>query len=371
MLGLLSLPEGTLTPITNLLPTDLDYAAMDGVQFDTALNRWAAVARQSGISWSPDGQRLAYSGAQDGPSSDLYVYSLNDDESTRLTDGPTETVLPTWSPDGQRIVHGAVTTLNFDASGIGYDYASVWSAEADGAGVNLLFATDTVGFENILGWLDESRFLHISFEGHPYCPERDLRMVDLDSGEITQILEGRFNGMAFDQKEQTMSFGVVGDASCDQTLSPGIYVLDLDSADSPLRIAGNEPQSMAWLPEAEQFFIRTEFFVLAADRRGKFIELAVPETSRGLPIVAPRSRRLAWIGEELWVGELTHAIENKLDRIFAQQVREAGWSRDGEHLLFSTNEGIYVASEPDFEPIQVSNFRGADLVWVLPRSGGD
>ena len=372
MLGLLSLPEGAFTPVTNLLPTDLDYGAIDPGQYEIAIDRWAAVS--GGGSWSPDGGRLAYSGAQDGPSSDLYVYSLEDDVSTRLTDGLTETVGPTWSPNGERIVHDAVKRLFFDASGIGYNYAGVWSAEADGSAVDLLFASEIIGgFENILGWLTDTRYLAdtlVSEYGFS-CWYRGLRTVDLESGEITPVLVGQYDIRAFDPVSKTLMFGVADDALCDQALAPGLYILDVDSGFSPLRSASAEPQRMAWSRTAELFFIRTELGVLAADRLGQFVDLVVPETASGFPIVAPGSRRLAWTGDELWMGELTNSIENPPERIYSQQVSEAGWSPDGEHLLFSTNEGLYVASEPDFEPIQVSKLRVENLVWVLPRSEGD
>ena len=374
MLGLLSLPGGMLTPVTNLLPTDLDYGAMDPGQFDTAFTRWAAVGVANSISWSPDGHWLAYSGAQDGPSSDLYIYSLEDDASTRLTDGPTETVSPTWSPDGQRIVHAAVKTLNWDASGLGYLYTGVWSANADNSGVELLLTSDFLGFENILGWLTDTRFLLDTLDSGQYAPDcwlGDLRTVDLESGEITLVLEGRYIARAFDPFTLAVAFGVADDADCDQSLISGLYLLYAGPEISPLRLAEDEPSEIEWSDEMEMFFIRTKNGVLAADRFGNVLELVAPETSRGLPTAAPNSFRLAWTGDELWIGLLTDSIENPPRRIFKQPVREASWSPDGEHLLFMTSEGLYVASGPNFDPIQLGDFGGRDPVWVLPRSDGD
>ena len=55
-------------------------------------------ALESGIgsvAWSPDGSELAFAGQIDGPSSDVYVYNLGDDETRRLTDGPTR--CSTWT----------------------------------------------------------------------------------------------------------------------------------------------------------------------------------------------------------------------------------------------------------------------------------
>jgi hypothetical protein len=53
--------------------------------------------------WSPDGTRIAFSGAVGGVS-DLFVYDLNSRRATRLTDDKYADIQPAWSPDGRTLV---------------------------------------------------------------------------------------------------------------------------------------------------------------------------------------------------------------------------------------------------------------------------
>lgn len=56
----------------------------------------------SHISWSPDGTNLLISGSSGGKS-DLYLYNLNTNKTTQLTDDKYAELQPSWSPDGKRI----------------------------------------------------------------------------------------------------------------------------------------------------------------------------------------------------------------------------------------------------------------------------
>lgn len=55
------------------------------------------------LRWSPDGQRMAFSGLRHGQS-DLYVLDLADEQILRLTDDPFADLSPSWSPNGEELV---------------------------------------------------------------------------------------------------------------------------------------------------------------------------------------------------------------------------------------------------------------------------
>ena len=61
-----------------------------------------AIMDYSNVAWQPgDGRLLAFTGAINGPTSDLYLYDTQSGEFTQLTDGPSQAIAPSWSPDGQ------------------------------------------------------------------------------------------------------------------------------------------------------------------------------------------------------------------------------------------------------------------------------
>ncbi|MDX1995131.1 MAG: hypothetical protein SF029_22305 [bacterium] len=76
-----------------------------------------ADGEEYGAAWSPDGQKLAYIGVQDG-NADVYVVDVNGGEPQRLTTTEEDEWGPSWSPDGSQI---------------GYSIADIWVMDADGA----------------------------------------------------------------------------------------------------------------------------------------------------------------------------------------------------------------------------------------------
>jgi dipeptidyl aminopeptidase/acylaminoacyl peptidase len=71
---------------------------------------------------SPDGRQIALDVRRD-TNRDIWILDVARLTQTRLTDGPTEDVLPMWSPDGRRVFFGSDRQGNFD----------VYSQAADGA----------------------------------------------------------------------------------------------------------------------------------------------------------------------------------------------------------------------------------------------
>ena len=60
-------------------------------------------ARDCYPSWSPDGQRIAFTSRRDG-NDEIYVMDADGKNPRRLTDNPVwKDYAPSWSPDGQRI----------------------------------------------------------------------------------------------------------------------------------------------------------------------------------------------------------------------------------------------------------------------------
>lgn len=320
------------------------------------------------ISWSSDGKQLAFNAVIDGDSGDLYTFGVEDGSLNRLTSGPTEAVFPSWSPDGRAIVHGSVERLNVESSGSGYDYKGVWSARVDGGSVELLFTSDVIGFENVLGWLDLSTALvdTATPNENPFCGYRDLRTIDIRNGERISLLNGQYTDRAFDPINQTVLFSTSEDPNCEQELGTGIYLLDIGSGAS-IKVVEGSSSEIEWSPAASLYFAETRGnSVIAVSSAGELIDLFLPEGAIGrLPIVSATADGLAWRGKEgLWIGSLRNFVGDEPVQVLSERVHEASWSPDGNHLLILTFDKLFVASTPEFIPILVANINGRSPTWL-------
>ena len=112
---------GTLLFITPNVPGELlrtvSWVDRQGKEEPLAL----APGRYAYPRISPDGTRVALD--IPGANRDIWIWNLQRPSLTKLTDGPTEDLLPVWSRDGRRVFFASDRTGNFD----------VYSQAADGA----------------------------------------------------------------------------------------------------------------------------------------------------------------------------------------------------------------------------------------------
>ena len=85
-LHVISLPNGEAVLHLPLTSRDTEPGA-DAIQGDPKLEIASAIWLPENPVWSPDGRWVAFMGAQEGPTSDLYTYNLESGEITQLTDG--------------------------------------------------------------------------------------------------------------------------------------------------------------------------------------------------------------------------------------------------------------------------------------------
>jgi hypothetical protein len=365
-LNLLSLPSGENRIVTPLTSAESEPSP-EAVQVDASIEAVRAVTYDKSFDWSPDGKHLAFMGVMEGPTSDLYVYSLEDGEIVRHTDGPTQGIRPVYGPLGRYILHAGVGTLG---SGAGMDMKGFWVGNADGSEFRSLFNPSGSGDEIVVGWVDPQTFLVFSWTA--WGGMRDLRTVDVETGEAEIIWEGCFGeSVGLEEPTGTVLLAVPETyANCIPGVLQGLYIVS--AVGGPVfRVVEDEARYVRWSDEAGLFFALTEFGILAVDRNGNFIDLYIPEGSAWFPAVAPGSRQLAWTGNSgVWIGSLTSSLDEPANQIFTKPSWPAAWSPDGQYVLFISHEGsLYVAQEPDFTPLLVMEGVGSERVdstWVWP-----
>lgn len=319
-----------------------------------------SIAYYDSLAWSPDGSTLAFVGAIDGPSSDLYVYSLADDSVTRLTSGDGQAYQLGWSPDGEYILHYGVATFG---TGAGYLLSGTYAARADDSGIITLSGSFS-GDERVIGWLDSRNAVVYTWSAS--CGPHDLRSLNIETGEETVLFAGNLSEALIDPDSGSIIV-LVDDlsASCEPNLGQGLHLIPRGG--SPFRFVDDDPYTAKWSPETGQFFARTEFGTLAVTTTGDWVQL---ETLTGnYPSLNPIDMSLAWPGDHgLWLSPFQVTPDGpQPEQVFDQRVLFASWDPSGDYLIFMGEDYISVLHRPSMQILQVAEGIGGRVgVWVYP-----
>ncbi len=149
---------------------------------DQDMDAMRAIVEQPSMAFSPDGQSLAFMGVIDGPTSDLYSYSLDTSEITNLTDGPAQAYQPVWSPDGKNVVHTGVDSFG---TGAGSSMVGVWASVVETTDAVSLYDPSDSGSERIIGWVDDQTFIVYSWD--PMCGMNNVRTFNIETKQSSVL----------------------------------------------------------------------------------------------------------------------------------------------------------------------------------------
>nr|MBN1228813.1 PD40 domain-containing protein [Anaerolineae bacterium] len=134
------------------------------------------------ISWSPDGQLIAFTGSLEQDNLDILTVDVETGEIQRLTDSSSLDQFPAWSPDGQQIAF----TSRRDLSG-----QDVFVMDADGS--NPVQLTSVIADNKALTWSpDGLEIAYISKREN----NQDIYVVDVNTGEERRMTSSRGNDFA-------------------------------------------------------------------------------------------------------------------------------------------------------------------------------
>ncbi|CAN5362244.1 MAG: PD40 domain-containing protein [Acidobacteria bacterium] len=152
-------------------------------------------------SWSPDGNRIAFSGLVGG-FNDLFVYDLQSSQLTRLTADAFSELHPAWSPDGREIAFG---TDRFSSA---LDRLYVGNQRIGIIDVESRQIREVAGFEGAKNisprWAPDGRSLFFLSNRQGIT---NVYRAPLDGGPITQITNLLTGVSGFTALSPAMSFG--------------------------------------------------------------------------------------------------------------------------------------------------------------------
>jgi Periplasmic component of the Tol biopolymer transport system len=217
-LNLLNLFDETTQPVTNLLASDFpanlepiietmalgDPPNYDADCFQDMECRWSLVQNELTSSlfsfdWSPDSQFIAFTAQIDGPSSDIYIHTLQEKTIHQLTDEPDNIYWIDWAPNGERILYEICST-----PGTAYEGRTLHVTDLEGK-------TTFINKENLYNrrwgeydWLTESLYLFDHPNDTDKPPIYDLIIIDTDTGQLKEIWPYSVESFAINKENKTI-----------------------------------------------------------------------------------------------------------------------------------------------------------------------
>lgn len=181
--------------------------------------------------WSPDGSRLAFLRAQDGPPQ-VWLLPADGGEPERATSLPHGAGAPRWSPDGTRIAFAA--PVDSHTVPVEDDAARARRATAPIVADRLDYQADGAGFVRGL--------------------RSHLHVLDVETGECARVTRGDWQAgePSWSPDGTLLAFAAATAPDADLTLRAPVHVVDAAGGPAPPRLVGlgdGLVQSVTWAPD--------------------------------------------------------------------------------------------------------------------------
>jgi hypothetical protein len=353
----ITLPDGaarTLAHLISITPEDVTFHPTSETSIAAMM-----IGGYDTVAWQPpDGRLIAYAGAADGPTSDIYVVDTTSGAIRQLTDGPSQAIFPSWSPDGRYVYHlGVSLAPPFGGAIIGFNRVDgSWAVrESDGE----IIDQPPLGHpRRFLGWLDAARYLILDSDD-------EISAVEAETGEARVLLTGfcPIGDAVRSEIAGTLLLSILPETGCPSGV--GVYLWDPAGTSQPMFLDPERSWGLTWMAESEIFqdYPTALFSADGSVRR----EPPVQDISFH-PAVSKQ-------GTEAW-----EVIENTQGRVVVRvpgsdwreviqtDVAQLVWDPiSGETLLIAAQDGkLYAATAPDFRPRVVGDLGGGvdQAVWA-------
>jgi hypothetical protein len=359
-LYLVSIPGGEMKKVAHLL--DLTSEDLLDATSPKSIVSYAITGAPN-VAWQPgDGRLLAFTGAINGPTSDLYLFDIQTGDVSQLTDGPSQAIAPSWSPDGKYILHYGVSWVPpFGGAIVGPNrFDGAWAVRvSDGKLIN---QSKPKGYQvNFVGWQDDSHYM--IFDSDDTCYSVNLRNVDVTTGKAEPFMDWSFYyGIAQSPENKALLFS--GSEGCSSSPGEGLFLLPAGQSE-PTRLSDKKAYEVRWLRESSVFQAYPEA-LFSSDGSTRYDPPVFDKSYQ--PAISPKGYQ-AWEVIENQQGR----VEVKLpggdwSAIMKGLVDELIWNPiTGNTLLIALQDGsLYAASALDFTPRLMGNLGGrtSQAIWI-------
>lgn len=241
-LNLLRLSDETTKPVSKLLATDFpanlepivetmvlgNPPSYDADCFQEIECRWSLVQRELANSlrsfdWSPDGQSIAFTAQIDGPSTDIYIFSLHDKTIRRFTDEPENIYSLDVAPNGQAILYQISSP-----AGTGYEGSQWHLRNLEGKQIRF---TEELSLEHFRWdgheWISENLYLFLHFSDvEPSFSS--FKILNTDTGQVKEVWPYTADFFAVNRETRSILLTHKNHRNQIATVAEGIYMIDMN-----------------------------------------------------------------------------------------------------------------------------------------------
>ena len=366
-LNLFNLSDETALSVSNLIapgfPTNLEPVTKTiwFTEYDTDCSNnptcrlhTVEISFREGIwrfDWSPDSQNIAFAAQIDGPSSDVYIYSIENRAIKRLTNELENIgLMISWAPNGEKILYTS------SEPGTSYSYSYLHIADPKVNSIQNPKSVEGGIFWRGAGWVNQNSYLILS--GGEGAPPHDFRLLNIDTQEITQIW--RYTAESFFIYKINGTIFLLTFPGEISGLEPepeqGLYLVEFDGKFKKL---SNE----IFTPLQEPGPRNTYFAVQINASTNEYLPLIVIDSDGNvthLPLqiwysIPPRvspNQKYVIISSATGIGLYNENLEQI--KLWDMKVSEIIWRPDSLGIFLSASKELYYLSIPDGKPVQVN-----------------
>ena len=375
-LHVLNIAEQTTFPVARLItpgfPQNLapvktsDAAELEGCTEDGCRMDLLELAVREGIrsvAWSPDSQSLAFAAQIDGPSSDVYIFDIEDRSIRRLVDDLENVLQIDWAPDGERILYQNST------AGLTYLTAYIYVADPDQESPQSPAVIDSGKLSHKHSWIADNLYLIV--HGVERAPPQDLRSLNTVTQELQDLWPYTAGSFAIDARQQAIVVSTIPGGYFNSAPEEGTYHIPIRGEISKITVERFTLSN--GFKESQVFgFRENQVYSILAD--GIITRIGPSEWSEHLPPTA--SPNQAWIllleNQNKVTLYAAETYEQTKTWEIPETIYRVSWRPDSLGLFLLTNRYIYYLSISGGEPLRLqdcfpnSRCPDIDFVW-LPK----
>jgi len=293
--------------------------------------------------WSPDSQAIAFTTQIDGPSSDIYLYHLQDETIRQLTREPENIYWLDWAPNGLSLLYQISSPI-----GTSYEGSQWRLISLEGREISFSKELKQEYFRwGSYDWVSENLYLFLIWSD--VAPSQSsFRILNTDTGEVKDIWPHSAEFFAVDREHQAIYLSFRHYAGQSSPPAEGSYIVE--ASGKFRRIIDSNHILVSFAED------KGPYPLLAVDYEGRVHDIRYDGSSemlawpgRPLPYLSPDGKRLLYL-EYNQLALYTDSYEFIKAWPMEEGIHVIVWSPDSLGFFIFTTTKTYYLGTADEQP---------------------